>query len=230
MAIVNVKNLVKVYQGKTMVPVRAVDGVDLVISTGEFTAIAGPSGSGKTTLLNIIGGIDIPTSGQVLVNGQNLSKLNGNKLADFRLHNIGFIFQAYNLIPVLTATENVEFIMLMQGVPSDERQSRIREELSDFGIEAEMMNRRPAELSGGQQQRIAIARATVARPNLILADEPTANLDSQTGSQLLDKMSEMNQKRGITFIFSTHDPMVMERARRLIRVQDGKIISDDLRS
>ena len=132
MAIVNVKNLVKVYQGKTMVPVRAVDGVDLVISTGEFTAIAGPSGSGKTTLLNIIGGIDIPTSGQGLVNGQNLSKLNGNKLADFRLHNIGFIFQAYNLIPVLTATENVEFIMLMQGVPSDERQSRIREELSDF--------------------------------------------------------------------------------------------------
>ena len=230
MAIVNVKNLVKVYQGKTMVPVRAVDGVDLVISTGEFTAIAGPSGSGKTTLLNIIGGIDIPTSGQVLVNGQNLSKLNGNKLADFRLHNIGFIFQAYNLIPVLTATENVEFIMLMQGVPSDERQSRIREELSDFGIEAEMMNRRPAELSGGQQQRIAIARATVARPNLILADEPTANLDSQTGSQLLDKMSEMNHKRGITFIFSTHDPIVMERARRLIRVQDGKIISDDLRS
>ena len=230
MTIVNVTNLVKVYQGKTMVPVRAVDGVDLVISTAEFTAIAGPSGSGKTTLLNIIGGIDIPTSGQVLVNGQDLSKLNGNKLADFRLHNIGFIFQAYNLIPVLTATENVEFIMLMQGVPADERQRRIREELSDFGIESEMMNRRPAELSGGQQQRIAIARATVARPNLILADEPTANLDSQTGSQLLDKMSEMNQKRGITFIFSTHDPMVMERAKRLIRVQDGKIISDDIRS
>ncbi len=226
MDIVQVENLVKVYEDQNQVPVRALDGIDLQIGEGEFTAIAGPSGSGKTTLLNLIGGLDKPTSGSVRVAGQDLNELDGNALAEFRLRNLGFIFQAYNLIPVLSALENVEFILLLQGVPEEERIERARQELAELGISDDMMHRRPSELSGGQQQRVAVARATVARPRIILADEPTANLDSKTGGLLLDKMREMNESRGITFLFSTHDQMVMERARRLILIRDGKIVED----
>ncbi len=226
MDIVKLSHVVKIYQDKNQVPVRALDDISLTIREGEFTAIAGPSGSGKTTLLNIIGGLDQPSSGEVVVAGQNLAELDGNELADFRLRNLGFVFQAYNLIPVLTAEENVEFILLLQGVPENERHRRAVQELAELGIEESMIRRRPAELSGGQQQRVAVARATVARPRLILADEPTANLDSRTGGILLDKMREMNEKRGITFIFSTHDQNVMERAKRLILLRDGKIVED----
>ncbi len=229
MDIVKTENLVKVYEDNNQVPVRALDGIDLRIGEGEFTAIAGPSGSGKTTLLNLIGGLDRPTSGRVWVAGQDLSALDGNELAEFRLRNLGFIFQAYNLIPVLSALENVEFILLLQGVPEKERTERARRELAELGISEDMMRRRPSELSGGQQQRVAVARATVARPRIILADEPTANLDSKTGGLLLDKMREMNESRGITFLFSTHDQMVMERARRLIMIRDGKIVEDQQR-
>ncbi|MDQ7054375.1 MAG: ABC transporter ATP-binding protein [candidate division KSB1 bacterium] len=229
MDIVKTEKLVKVYEDNNQVPVRALDGIDLRIGEGEFTAIAGPSGSGKTTLLNLIGGLDKPTSGCVWVAGQDLSALDGNELAEFRLRNLGFIFQAYNLIPVLSALENVEFILLLQGVPEKERTERARRELAELGINEDMMRRRPSELSGGQQQRVAVARATVARPRIILADEPTANLDSKTGGLLLDKMREMNESRGITFLFSTHDQMVMERARRLIMIRDGKIVEDQQR-
>ncbi|MFQ5864502.1 MAG: ABC transporter ATP-binding protein [bacterium] len=226
MSIVHLENIVKIYQDKNKVPVKALDGLSLNVKEGEFTAIAGPSGSGKTTLLNIIGGLDKPTSGSVDVTGQDLTSLNRNELAEFRLHNLGFIFQAYNLIPVLTAEENAEFILLLQGLSSGERYERVKEEFQDLGIGEELMHRRPNELSGGQQQRVAVARALVARPRLILADEPTANLDSKTGSTLLDKMKEMNEKKEVTFIFSTHDPMVMQRARRLVILRDGQIVED----
>ena len=221
--LVRLEGITKVYQDKGSVPVHALNGVDLTIERGAFVAIAGPSGSGKTTLLNVIGSLDVPTSGSVIVDGTDLSRLNRNQRAEFRLKNMGFIFQAYNLIPVLNAEENAEFILLLQGVSAEERRRRITEEFADLGIEPALMKRRPAELSGGQQQRVAIARALAPRPKLILADEPTANLDSKTGAMLLDKMREMNEKTGITFIFSTHDPMVMERARRLIIIRDGKI-------
>ena len=220
------KDVTKIYEDKNKIPVKAVDEVDLDIETGEFTAIAGPSGSGKTTLLNLIGGLDKPTSGSVQVAGRELTEMNRNQLAEFRLQTLGFIFQAYNLIPVLTAEENAEFMLLLKGVSREERHERVKEEFADLGIEASLMNRRPNELSGGQQQRVAIARALVSHPKLILADEPTANLDSKTGGILLDKMKEMNAKKGVTFIFSTHDPMVMERARRLITLRDGKIVED----
>lgn len=230
MAIVEVTDLTKTYQDKNSVPVTAVKNVSLTIADGEFTAIAGPSGSGKTTLLNLIGGLDEPTSGRVVVAGQELAKLDRNELAEFRLHNLGFIFQAYNLIPVLSAEENVEFIMLLQGVSAEMRHERVKSELGQLGIGSELLHRRPNELSGGQQQRLAVARATVARPKLILADEPTANLDSKTGAVLLDKMKAMNEQKGITFLFSTHDPRVMERARRLIYLRDGEIESDEVRN
>ena len=182
----------------------------------SLRAIAGPSGSGKTTLLNLIGGLDQPTSGWVTVAGQDLSALNRNNLAAFRLHHLGFIFQAFNLIPVLTAEENAEFTLLLQGIPCKERRNRVVKELESLGIGSDLIKRRPHELSGGQQQRVAIARALVSRPKLVLADEPTANLDSRTGANLLTKMRDMNAHTGITFLFSTHDPMVIERARRLI--------------
>ena len=227
MEIVHIENLVKVYEDKKRVPVQALNGVSLVIEQGEFTAIAGPSGSGKTTLLNLIGGLDKPTSGKILLGGQDIGELDSNALADFRLHNLGFVFQAYNLIPVLTALENVEFIMLLQGVPEKERLERAKQELRNLDIEENMMQRRPAELSGGQQQRVAVSRATVARPKLILADEPTANLDSKTGGLLLDKMREMNEKKGITFLFSTHDQNVMQRARRVVYLRDGEVLRDE---
>ena len=226
MALVEVNNLTKVYRDQNQVPVEALAEIQLQVEEGEFTAIAGPSGSGKTTLLNMIGGLDKPTSGQVVVAGKDLTAMNRNALAEFRLHNLGFIFQAYNLIPVLTAEENAEFMLLLQGVPADERHRRVKQEFLDLGIEEALLKRRPNELSGGQQQRVAVARALVSRPKLILADEPTANLDSKAGSNLLDKMKEMNEKKGVTFLFSTHDPMVMERARRLITLRDGRIVED----
>ena len=208
------------------VEVQAVRGVDLTISPGEFTAIVGPSGSGKTTFLNIISGLDTPTDGKVWLDGKPLSEMKGKELSDFRRDHIGFIFQAYNLIPVLTVEENVEYIMLLQGVAKAERHKRVMEILEDVGLE-EYARRLPAKLSGGQQQRVAIARAMVSNPDLILADEPTANLDSKTGSELLDMMKELNEKKGMTFLFSTHDEMIMERARRVITLKDG-IVADDV--
>ncbi|MCH8981704.1 ABC transporter ATP-binding protein [candidate division KSB1 bacterium] len=226
MSLVQLENIVKIYQGKNKVPVQALSEVSFGVEAGEFTAIAGPSGSGKTTLLNIIGGLDKPTSGSVTVAGENLTNLDRNKLAEFRLNTLGFIFQAYNLIPVLTAEENAEFMLLLQGVSKAERHQRVKAEFAELGIEEDLLHRRPNELSGGQQQRVAVARALVSHPKLILADEPTANLDSKTGSLLLDKMKEMNEKKQITFLFSTHDPMVMERARRLVILRDGQIVED----
>lgn len=225
--LVQVSQLSKTYQKKGALPVHALNEVDLTIEPGEFTAIAGPSGSGKTTLLNCIGTLDQPTSGTVLFDGKNVGAMNRNQRATFRLNHMGFIFQAYNLIPVLTAEENAEFIMLLQGVPPAERKERVKHDLATLGIEESLLRRRPNQLSGGQQQRIAIARALVARPKLILADEPTANLDSITGGKLLDTMRELNEQTGITFLFSTHDPMVMDRARRLITLRDGKIVDDE---
>ena len=224
--LVQVTKLSKTYQKKGALPVHALDAVDLVIKPGEFTAIAGPSGSGKTTLLNCIGTLDQPTSGTVLFDGKDVGAMNRNQRATFRLKHMGFIFQAYNLIPVLTAEENAEFILLLQGVSTEERRARVKQDLATLGIEEALLRRRPNQLSGGQQQRIAIARALVARPQLILADEPTANLDSTTGAKLLDTMRDLNEQTGITFLFSTHDPMVMERARRLIKLRDGKIVDD----
>ncbi len=228
MPLVKLEKVSKIYQDKNQVPVQALKDVTFEVEPGEFVAVAGPSGSGKTTLLNIIGGLDYPTSGKVEVAGKDLVHLSRNALAEFRLFNLGFIFQAYNLIPVLTAEENAEFVLLLQGVPAHERHQRVKREFLDLGIGEELLHRRPNELSGGQQQRVAVARALVAQPKLVLADEPTANLDSKTGGNLLDKMKEMNEKKGITFIFSTHDPMVMERARRLIVLRDGQIVEDKL--
>jgi len=218
------KNLEKEYNTNGIV-VRAVRGVDLSIERGEFSAIAGPSGSGKTTLLNIMGGLDRPTRGAVKVADNDLSTMTAKELSDMRLRRIGFIFQAYNLIPVLSAIENVEYVLLLQGVDREERARRCREILAEVGLESEM-NRLPRELSGGQQQRVAVARAIVSEPDIVLADEPTANLDQQTGANLLDLMKELNSKKKITFLFSTHDGMVMERAERLIYLTDGNIRSD----
>ena len=229
-ALVHVSGLTKVYEDKSHMPVRALHAVNLDVQPGEFTAIAGPSGSGKTTLLNLIGGLDAPTSGTIIVAGQDLGQLKRSALASFRLNNLGFIFQAYNLIPVLTAEENAEFNLLLQGVSKVERRVRVAQEFDDLGIEQELFRRRPAKLSGGQQQRVAIARALVSRPKLILADEPTANLDSKAGARLLDKMRDLNERTGITFLFSTHDPMIIERARRLVSLRDGEIASDELRA
>jgi putative ABC transport system ATP-binding protein len=215
----------KVYS-EDKVPVHAVRGIDLRIGSGEFTAIVGPSGSGKTTFLNIISGLDTLTGGKVWLNGKLISEMSGRELSDFRRDNIGFIFQAYNLIPVLTVEENVEYIMLLQGVPKKERHDRVANMLEDVGLGG-FEDRRPPQLSGGQQQRVAIARAMVSQPAIILADEPTANLDSETGSGLLDMMRDLNERTGMTFVFSTHDNMVMDKARRLITLKDGQIDSDE---
>lgn len=224
MNIVECSEVRKTYrQGK--VEVKALNGISLSIGEGEFTALAGPSGSGKTTLLNIIGGLDRLDSGRVTVDGDNLDAMNQSELAVMRLRKVGFVFQSYNLIPVLTALENVEFVMLLQGIPASERRERARSILDDVGLEG-TYHRRPAELSGGQQQRVAVARAIVSNPSIVLADEPTANLDSATGSGLLEIMREMNERRKVTFIFSTHDRMVMEHARRLVIIRDGKIADD----
>jgi putative ABC transport system ATP-binding protein len=224
--IVIVDGISKTYKDNNKVPVQALKDVSVTIEDGEFTAIAGPSGSGKTTLLNVIGGLDKPDSGIVTVAGQNLADLSRDQLAEFRLHTLGFVFQAYNLIPVLTAEENAEFMLLLQGVAAAERHERVKTQFAELGIESAMLKRRPNELSGGQQQRVAVARALVSRPKLILADEPTANLDSKTGSTLLDKMKEMNEKKGVTFLFSTHDPMVMDRADRLLILRDGQVVEE----
>jgi len=227
MNIVECIDIEKTYrQGK--MEVRALNGVSLSIEKGGFIALAGPSGSGKTTLLNIIGGLDSADSGSVIVNGNTLNAMNQSELASLRLHNIGFIFQAYNLIPVLSAIENVEFVMLLQDVPSAERRGRAKTILDDVGLEGKY-DRRPAELSGGQQQRVAVARAIVSNPSIVLADEPTANLDSKTGKGLLEMMKEMNEKKKVTFIFSTHDKMVMDYARRLILIRDGMVADDEIR-
>ncbi|MFW6140277.1 MAG: ABC transporter ATP-binding protein [Acidobacteriota bacterium] len=223
--IIKTESLKKTYHDNG-VDVRAVQGIDMEIIKGEFSAVVGPSGSGKTTLLNVISGLDTPTSGKVLLGGQLISEMEGKELSDFRRDNIGFIFQAYNLIPVLTVEENVEYIMLLQEVSKQERHQRVAQMLKDVGLEG-MENRFPPKLSGGQQQRVAIARAMVSRPSLILADEPTANLDSKTGSDLLDMMAELNQNTGMTFLFSTHDGMVMRKARRIISLKDGQIVKDE---
>jgi len=211
------------------VPVHAVRGVDLTVKRGEFTAIVGPSGSGKTTLLNLVSGLDNPTTGRVWLDGKLISEMDGRHLSDFRRDHVGFVFQAYNLIPVLTVEENVEYVMLLQGVGEAERRARVRELLATMGLEG-MEGRRPSELSGGQQQRVAVARAVVSRPSLVLADEPTANLDSQTAVALIEMMRGLNESSGTTFLFSTHDSRVMERARRLIVLCDGVIDSDETRA
>ncbi len=218
----------KVYS-ENAVPVHALRGIDLKIQSGEFTALVGPSGSGKTTFLNIISGLDTPTEGKVWLNGKLLSSMSGNELSDFRRDNIGFIFQAYNLIPVLTVEENIEYIMLLQSVPKIERHRRVTAMLEEVGL-AGFADRKPPKLSGGQQQRVAIARAMVSQPTIILADEPTANLDSKTGTELLDMMTVLNEQTGMTFIFSTHEQMVMDRAKRLILLKDGQVESDEIRS
>jgi putative ABC transport system ATP-binding protein len=210
------------------VVVRAVRGINLTLKKGEFTAIVGPSGSGKTTFLNLISGLDYPTEGKVWLKNSLVSEMTEKELADFRRDNIGFIFQAYNLIPVLTVKENIEYVMLLQGVSGEERRERVQEILTEIGMEG-FEGRFPPRLSGGQQQRVAIARAMVSRPELILADEPTANLDSKTGADLLDMMHDLNHKTGMTFLFSTHDPMVMERAERVITLLDGQVVNDERR-
>ena len=214
----------KVYH-KTAVPVRAVNGVDLRVEEGEFTAIVGPSGCGKTTLLNILGGLDHPSSGKVEIAGTDITDMKDSDLIDFRLHNIGFVFQAYNLIPVLTAKENVEFIMLLQKKNKRERDQRAAELLERMSM-SDKADYRPGELSGGQQQRVAVARALASRPRFILADEPTANLDSSSTENLLDLMAEINREQNATFVFSTHDQRVMDKAKRLVTLRDGAIISD----
>jgi putative ABC transport system ATP-binding protein len=221
---VELKDVKKTYHtGPIQVP--ALRGVSLQVAAGEFLAIAGPSGCGKTSLLNIIGGLDRADSGEVLVEGQNLQLLSAGALAHLRLQRLGFVFQAYNLLPVLTALENAEFTLLLQGVPAKQRKERVEKLFSEIGLGG-LENRRPGELSGGQQQRVAVARAMVTEPALILADEPTANLDSVTATALLEVMEQLNRAHGTTFVYATHDPQVMERAHRLIRLRDGQIASD----
>jgi putative ABC transport system ATP-binding protein len=205
--------------------VYAVNNVHLHLREGEFTALVGPSGSGKTTLLNLIGGLDKPDEGNIYINGTDITTLSAGKLISFRLHNIGFVFQSFNLIPVLTARENTEFILLLQGVKKREREERLQQLFREIGLE-DKMDVRPAQLSGGQQQRVAVARALASRPNFILADEPTANLDSVSASNLLDLMEKLNREENMTFLFSTHDQRVIERARRVITLVDGRIASD----
>jgi putative ABC transport system ATP-binding protein len=224
MAIIEIKDLSKIYDG-SQIEVRAVDGINLTFEKGEFTAIVGPSGSGKTTFLNLLGGLDDPTTGEVIVDGVNIGNLSAGRIIDFRLHNIGFIFQAYNLIPVLSAEENVEFIMELQGKTKKERKERSNELLEAVGL-AERKSSRPAKLSGGQQQRIAVARALASKPKFVLADEPTANLDSRSAENLLEIMEKLNKDENITFIFSTHDPRVVRMARRVITLEDGKVLKD----
>jgi len=224
MIMVACEDVKKIYrQGK--MEVRALNGVSLSVEKGEFMALAGPSGSGKTTLLNLIGGLDSADGGRIVVDGNILETMNSSDLADLRLRKVGFVFQSFNLIPVLSALENVEFIMLLQGVPPGERRKRAAAVLEEVGL-AGMGNRRPAELSGGQQQRVAVARAIVSGPSIVLADEPTANLDSVTGSGLLELMRRMNDEKQVTFIFSTHDRMVMDHARRIVRILDGRVDED----
>lgn len=228
MAIVECIDVRKTYHAGRM-EVPALKGVSLAIEPGGFVALAGPSGSGKTTLLNIIGGLDKADSGTVLLDGHRLGHMGQSELAGLRLMKVGFVFQSYNLIPVLTAVENVEFVMLLQGVALRARRRRAEAILDEVGLRG-MHDRRPSALSGGQQQRVAVARAIVSGPSIVLADEPTANLDSETGKGLLDIMKEMNERRGVTFIFSTHDPMVMDYAKRVILLRDGQVIDDRIKT
>ena len=227
MKVVEIKNVTKIYN-ETEVRVNAVNGVNLDFQEAEFAAIVGPSGSGKTTLLNLIGGLDSPTTGEIIVDGTNLAKLKSSELIDFRMRNIGFVFQAYNLIPVLTAKENVEFIMSLQKWSRTDRNERTFELLKAVGL-SDRANSRPVKMSGGQQQRIAVARALASRPKFVLADEPTANLDSKSASTLLEIMEKLNHEEKITFIFSTHDARVVKMAHRVITLEDGKVVSDDVR-
>ena len=215
------EGVVKTYDDSG-VPVHAVRGIDYTLEKGEFTAIIGPSGSGKTTFLNVLAGLDTPTEGKVWLSGRQISDMSGKELSDFRRDHIGFIFQAYNLFPVLTVEENVEYVMLLQGVPPEERHERVMSILGKVGI-ADYAGRLPMQLSGGQQQRVAVARAMVSRPSLVIADEPTANLDSKTSGGLLDMMRRLNEDTGMTFLFSTHDEIVMKRARKIVILRDGRI-------
>jgi len=222
--LVRLEKVVRTY-GHDSIQVKALKEVDLSIERGEFTVVMGPSGSGKTTMLNLIGGLDKPTEGRVLIDGRDTTRLSRSKLSKMRLEKIGFVFQAYNLIPVLTAYENAEYVLMLQGMPAAQRREKIMGLLETVGLGG-MENRFPRELSGGQQQRVAIARAIAPEPELVLADEPTANLDSETAGDLLDLMARLNEEKGVTFLFSTHDPAVMERARRIIVLKDGRVAED----
>jgi len=213
-------------EGETLV--KALNDVSLTIQKGEFTALVGPSGSGKSTLLHLMGGLDEPTDGEILLDNTNISQMSETQLSQFRRDHIGFIFQAYNLIPVLSVEENIEYIMLLQGISSHERKKRTHDILEKVGLEGKQ-NRLPSQLSGGQQQRVAVARAMVSQPRIILADEPTANLDSQTGSDLIALMRQLNQEQGMTFVFSTHDTKIMEQADRLVHLEDGAIVEDEVK-
>jgi putative ABC transport system ATP-binding protein len=224
MKVLELKHVNKIYNS-TEVKVHAVNEVTLDFMEAEFTCIVGPSGSGKTTLLNLIGGLDMPTSGEIIIGGTNLSRIKSSQLIDFRLNNIGFVFQSYNLIPVLDALENVEFIMLLQKTPKVERQQRAIDLLTQVGL-ADKINKRPGELSGGEQQRVAVARALASKPRFILADEPTANLDTRSTENLLDIMERLNHEEDMTFIFSTHDARVVNKAHRVITIEDGRVKSD----
>lgn len=225
MSVVRIEDVKKDYEvGKIVV--NALRGVSFAIEKGELAALVGPSGSGKSTVMNLVGGLDVPSAGKVFVGDKDLSTVPSRSLADLRLRTIGFVFQAYNLVPVLSAAENVEFVLELQGMGRGERRNKARQALADVGL-ADLADRRPAEMSGGQQQRVAVARAIVGTPQLVLADEPTANLDSKTGDDLIDLMRSLNEKREVTFLFSTHDPKVMHHARRIITLVDGKIESDE---
>ncbi len=225
MAVLEARKVGKVYDSRG-VQTRALEAIDLAISEGEFSVLAGPSGSGKTTLLNLLGGLDAPTSGEILLDGERLADLSPSQLAGLRLRKLGFVFQAYNLIPVLTSRENVEFVMELQGVGADERRARAEDLLRDVEL-AGLADKRPLEMSGGQQQRVAVARAIASRPRIVLADEPTANLDSGTAGRLLDLMLRLNRERHVTFLFSTHDSLVMDKARRIVRLKDGHVAGDE---
>jgi putative ABC transport system ATP-binding protein len=225
MELIKTENLNKTYQDNG-VPVEALKNINLTINKGEYVVIAGPSGSGKTTLLNLLGALDEPTSGKVLFENEDIAKKSRKELSEFRLQKLGFIFQAYNLIPVLTALENIEFSMMLSGIPEKERHEKALKLMEELEIK-DLADKRPNAMSGGQQQRVAVARAIVNNPSVVLADEPTANLDSKTGSKLLDLMEKMNKEKNITFIFSSHDKQVIDRAKRLVILKDGMIEKDD---
>jgi putative ABC transport system ATP-binding protein len=227
MKVIEIKSLQKIYNDSEQ-QVHAIRGIDLTFEEGEFAAIAGPSGCGKTTLLNLLGGLDDPSQGEIRIAGINISELKSSDRIDFRLRNIGFVFQAYNLIPVLTAKENVEFIMHLQGKPKAEREARTRQLMEAVGL-GDRLDSRPSRLSGGQQQRVAVARALASKPKFILADEPTANLDSKATENLLDIMEKLNREEKITFIFATHDARVMKKAKRVVHLEDGKILEDEIK-
>jgi len=225
MAILEARGIHKTYESRG-VQTPALRGVDLALDEGEFTVLHGPSGCGKTTLLNLLGALDTPSRGTVILDGEDLSGLSSKAIAALRLHKLGFVFQAYNLIPVLTARENVEFVMELQGVPPGQRKERSERILGEVGL-SDLADKRPMEMSGGQQQRVAVARAIVGEPRVVLADEPTANLDSKTSGQLLDLMEHLNREHGVTFLFSTHDMLVIGKARRRVHLRDGQVVDDE---